>query len=169
MKKILMVIAQTNFRDEEFLGPKEVFEKNGFQVTVASKGVSEALGVLGARVKVDLDVSQVKVADYDGLVFVGGPGASVYFNDQAALSLAKAAVGQEKVVGAICIAPSILANAGVLTAKKATAFSSEEENLREKEAEYTGEAVTVDGKIVTANGPGAAREFGEKIVDLLSR
>ena len=52
--KILMVIAPRNFRDEEFLQPKAVFEKNGFSVTVASKEVKEASGMLGAKAKVDL-------------------------------------------------------------------------------------------------------------------
>jgi len=168
-KKILMVIAPTNFRDEEFQKPKEIFEEAGALVTVAAKGVSEATGMLGARTLVDRDISQVRVADYDAVVFVGGSGASVYFNDSQVLALAKDAFAQGKIVGAICIAPSILANAGILGGKRATCFSSEAGNLQSKGAVYTGEEVTVDGKIVTASGPQAAEEFGEKIKELLSQ
>ena len=165
--KVLMIIAPSGFRDEEYQRPRAVFENADLSVTVASKGVKTAKGMLGMTVEVDKDLSEVAVGDFGAIVFVGGSGSSVYFNDQAALNLAKEAFQQGKVIGAICIAPSILANAGVLKGKKATCFSSEAGNLQAKGAIYTGEAVTVDGNLVTADGPGAAEEFGEKIVELL--
>jgi len=169
IKKVLFVVAPKNFRDEEYQKPRQILEAAGWQVEVASKGVSEAVGMFGTKAKIDKDISQVNVDDYLGMVFVGGTGAVVYFEDQSALSLAKTAFEKGKVVGAICIAPSILANAGILQRKRATAFYSEQENLTVKGAFYTGEPVTVDGKIVTANGPGAAEEFGRKIVEKLGR
>jgi len=167
MEKVLMVVAPNNFRDEEYQKPKAVLENAGYQIVTASKGVQTAKGMLGATAMVNQDLDQVKVADYTAIVFVGGTGASVYFNDQTVLKLAREAVEQGKVVGAICIAPSILANAGILQGKNATCFSSEAENLRAKGANYTGQSVTVDGNIVTANGPGAAQDFGQKILGLL--
>lgn len=167
MEKVLMVIAPNNFRDEEYQKPKEVLENAGFQVVTSSKGVKVAKGMLGATVNVDLDLSKANVEDYVALIFVGGTGSSVYFNDQTALDLAKKAVQSNKVVGAICIAPSILVNAGTLVGKSATCYPSEAQNLKAKGANYTGQPVTVDGKIITANGPAAAKEFGEKIVEVL--
>lgn len=166
-KKVLMVIAPKDFRDEEYQKPRIVLENAGAQITVVSKGVKIATGTLGATVNIDKDLSEVNVADYDAIIFVGGVGASIYFNDQTAFSLAQQAVQQGKVVGAICIAPSILANAGILQGKNATCFSSEAGNLQVKGANYTGQSVTIDGNIVTANGPGAAEEFGKKITELL--
>jgi protease I len=167
-KKVLMVIAPTNFRDEEFLRPKEILEKAKVNVTIASKGVKTAKGMLGSSVSVDIDLSQVNVKDYDAIVFVGGTGAEVYFNDSKALKIAKEAYDQGKVVAAICIAPSILANAGILEGKKATAFPSEASNLEANGAIYTGEAVTIDGRIITAKGPEAASQFGNAIAKTLS-
>lgn len=168
-KRVLMVIAPENFRDEEFAEPKSVFEGIGMEVVVASRGVAEALGSLGAKVAVDKDISEVAAGDFDAVVFVGGAGAVVYFGAPEAHKLAREAFEQGKVLGAICIAPSILANAGVLEGKRATVFASEAGNLREKGAVYTGGPVTVDGKIVTANGPAAACEFGQAIVGVLGR
>jgi len=165
--RVLMVVAPQNFRDEEYQKPRQVLEKAGFKIEVASKEVSEAEGMFGTKAKIDKDITQVNVDDYQGVVFVGGTGAAVYFEDQTALALVKTAFEKGKVVGAICIAPSILANAGILQGKRATAFSSEQGNLSAKGAYYTGESVTVDGKIVTANGPGAAEEFGRRIADKL--
>ena len=168
-KNILMIIAPENFRDEELLEPKKVFEDHGASVTIASRGVDSARGMLGAIVTVDEDISMVDVDDFDAVVFVGGSGASVYFQDEEVLNLAKEAFEKGKVIGAICIAPSILANAGLLDSKKATSFPSEKENLEAHGAEYTGADVEEDGKIITSTGPQAAAEFGLKITEALSQ
>ena len=166
-KKVLMVIAPQNFRDEEFFETRTALEEAGHQVTVASLGVDKATGMLGGEAAVDLDLKQVNAADYDAVVFVGGSGASVYFDHPEALKLARQAAQSDKLVAAICIAPSILANAGVLEGKQATSWPSEKENLEAKGANYTGEPVTVDGRFVTASGPTAAPQFGQTIAQLL--
>ena len=166
-KKILIIIAPVDFRDEECLEPKKIFEESNADVKIASKKVSVAEGKLGAKVDVDYDIDEIIVQDYDAIVFVGGPGASVYFDDETAHSIAREAIEEDKVLAAICIAPSILANAGILKGKKATCFASEADNLRSKGAEYTGKDVESDGNIITAKGPAAAKKFGEKITDML--
>jgi len=166
-KKVLMIIAPANFRDEECLEPKKIFESKGMNVTIASKNVSKAKGSLGASVDVNLDISKVNVSNYDAVVFIGGPGATVYFNDTTAQKIAKEAVAKGKVLAAICIAPAILANAGVLEGKNATVFPSENSTLKAKGATYTGADVTIDGKLITANGPAAAKKFGNAVADAL--
>lgn len=166
-KPVLMIVAPVNFRDEECLRPKAVLQGIGSRVTIASKGVRQARGMLGATLAVDKDIADVNVSDYAAVVFVGGSGASVYFNDPRVISIAKQASREGKIIGAICIAPSILANAGLLQGRKATAYPSEEQNLRAKGAIYTGEDVTVDGKIITAKGPHAAAAFGEALAKAL--
>lgn len=160
-KKILMVVAPKNFRDEELLEPKGVFEGYGADVTIAST-VSEPRGMFGARVSA-ISLEDVDVNEYDAVVFVGGSGSSVYFNNSRILAMAKKSYEAGKVTAAICIAPSILANAGILKGKKATTYPSEKGNLEAKGTIYTGKAVTQDGKIITASGPQAARQFAEAI------
>jgi len=166
-KKILMVVAPQDFRDEEYLEPRKILEESGAGVEVTSKGVSQATGMFGEKAIVNKELSEVEVADYDAVLFIGGTGSSVYFNDALAHNLAKTAFEKGKIVGAICIAPSILANAGLLQGRKATAFSSESSNLAAKGAQYTAQPVTIDGRIITASGPEAAREFGRTIVSFL--
>ncbi|MEM5766293.1 MAG: DJ-1/PfpI family protein [Candidatus Aenigmatarchaeota archaeon] len=167
-KRVLMIIAPNNFRDEELLKPKEILEKARAEVKVASKGVKEARGMMGSIVSVDLDISEAEVQNYDAIIFVGGTGAEIYFNDSTALGIVRKAYEQGKVIGAICIAPSILANAGILEGKKATSWPSETSNLEANGVRYTGESVTVDGKIITAKGPEAASQFGKAIAEALS-
>jgi protease I len=167
MTKAIMIIAPKNFQDYEFSDTKKVLEDNGITVEVASKNVTEAKGVFGRKAKIDKDISKINVSEYDVIIFIGGGGASVYLNDSTAFKIAKQAYEQEKILAAICMAPSILANAGLLEGKKATAFPTEQENLEEHGCEYTNEEVTVDGRIITANGPEAAKEFGKTIVNAL--
>lgn len=166
-KKVLMIIASKNFRDEELLKPKEIFEKNGFKVIIASSSLNTATGMLGAKVNPQILIDKVNVKDYDAIVFVGGVGATEYFTNQVALRIAQESVKQGKLLAAICIAPRILAEAEVLKGKKATVWKTEAEALKSKGAVYTGKDVQIDGKIVTASGPHAAEEFAISIVSLL--
>ena len=166
-KKVLFIIAPVNFRDEEYLYPREILEQEGIKVSVASKSLDEARGMLGARVEPDLLLSEVKVEEYDAIVFVGGIGAKVYWNDEEALRICQEAVSEGKILAAICIAPVTLAHAEVLEGVKATVWPSEKDQLVEKGAVYTGREVEVDGKVITGNGPDAARDFGNKILEAL--
>ncbi len=165
MTKALFVIAPENFKDEEYFIPKKVLEENGVEVVTASLK-SEATSVAGKKTKVDVLLDDA-TTDYDMIAFIGGGGSSVYFDNTKAHALAKEFNEQGKIVAAICIAPSTLANAGILKGKNATVFPSEKDNLEQKGAAYTGDNVTVDGNIITSNGPHAAEEFGNKIVENL--
>lgn len=164
---VLLVIAQNGFRDEEYFKPKEVLEKAGYKVVTASQQKGIARGKLGSTTQAEIGLSDVNVDDYAAVVFVGGPGAADYFVDKRALNLAKEAYQKGKVVGAICIAPGILARADILKGKKATVYPSEEDTLKNKGAILVNKPVVSDGNIVTANGPDAAESFGKEIVKLL--
>lgn len=169
-KRVLMILAPENFRDEEFFHPRAQLRGAGIQLTTCSHPkVEEAVGTLGGRVKIDLGLKKVNLKDFAGIVFVGGPGAVNYFKDQEILALVRKTFEKGKVLGAICIAPSILANAGVLNKKKVTALPSEKENLESKGATFIEKPVVVDGKIVTASGPKAAASFGQELVKALNR
>jgi protease I len=167
-KKVVMVIAHDGFRDEEFFVPKNVLEKGGVKIVVASSAISQAKGVLGAKVKPDSLVNDVNINEFDGIIFVGGVGATEYWDSPVAHKLARDAYTANKIVAAICIGPVILANAGILEGKKATVWDSEAKQLRGKGASYTGKGVERDGNIITANGPAAGEEFGEAILEALS-
>ncbi|MDH4162454.1 MAG: DJ-1/PfpI family protein [Nitrospirota bacterium] len=167
-KKVLMVIAKSKFRDEEYLEPRKALESEGAAITVASSSLEVAEGMLGLKVKPDRLITGVKEEDFDGVVFVGGGGSKEYFDSPVAHDLARNFYDHDKLTSAICIAPAVLANAGLLKGKKATSFPSSEATLKSRGAVITGEDVSMDGKIVTAVGPEAAKKFGQKLVDVLS-
>jgi len=166
-KKIAMVIATNGYRDEEYDVPKEHFLKNGAKVTTVNSNGTTSKSMFGKTAEVDGSIHDINPDDYDAIVFVGGTGAAEYFTNTKATDLAKKFNEQGKIVAAICIAPSILANAHILMGKKATAYPSERENIN-AEGTYTGSPVEIDGNIITASGPDAAFQFAEAIVRALS-
>lgn len=164
-KKVLMIIAPENFRDEEYFQPKEIFLKSGAEVTTASLKTGKIKGMLGGIAEAEITLDDVEVEYYDAIVFSGGSGASVYFDNEKALKIVREAFEKGKIIGAICIAPAILANAGILKGKNATVWKSEEtlKIFEEQGVNYTGKDVEVSGNIITANGPHAAKEFAYEI------
>ncbi|MGB9612838.1 MAG: DJ-1/PfpI family protein [Candidatus Margulisiibacteriota bacterium] len=165
-KKVLMIIAFEGFRDEEYQQPKTVLEKAGVEVTTASSKLGTATGKLGMKAKVDITLDQVKVSGYDAVLFIGGPGCYNYYDDPTCHKIAQETVKEGKILGAICAAPGILAQAGVLKGKKATMFA-DDGTLAKGGAIYTGKGVEIDGKIITATGPSTAKAFGEAILKAL--
>jgi len=167
--KVLMIVAPKNFRDEELFDTKKELENAGFEVVISSEGVKESTGMLGGKTKIDFELKEINSREYVAVVFVGGSGAKYYFNNKTALALAKKFFEENKIVSAICIAPLILANAGLLEGKEATIWPGSKEELASKGVVYVDEPVVVSGNIITANGPSAARKFGKTIAEELKK
>lgn len=167
MATVLMIIAPDGFRDEELFFAQEELENAGHQTVIASLGKGVCRGSRGGAATATFTLAEIEVEHYEAVVFVGGGGSKVYFANRDALRIAQEMAAQGKVVAAICVAPVILANAGLLKGKSATVFSSEIKAIEGKGAQYTGAMVTVDANIVTGDGPKSARSFGRKINELL--
>lgn len=172
-KKILVVIAPKNFRDEEFSTPVEIFKKSGIKVDVASTTTSPAVGMLGMKVKPDLSLKDVEIGKYDALVLVGGQGVveSGLPDNKILQDIIKKASFENKVVAAICLASRILAKAGVIKDKIMTAWRDMDsiEMIETAGGTYIREPVVVDGNLITADGPVSSRIFAESIIDVLTR
>ncbi len=159
-----MVVSQNDFRDEELFDTKKVLEDFGLEVKVAAPKKNMATGKLGGIIEPDLSIDEISELFFDALVLIGGPGAFNFIEDKDLHDLIKKFVQEKKTVGAICIAPAILAKAGVLTKKKATVHSSGINYLEQEKVNYTDQDVVEDENIVTANGPAASSIFGQTII-----
>lgn len=169
-KKALLIIAQKDYQDREYERMRAELERGVLAITVAGGEGGTCTGKFGGSVQNALPLKQVKVADFDCIAFIGGPGAEAYVRSPEALRIAHEAAASSVPLGAICIAPLILAKARVLEGKKATVWDdgqgTQEAILEQAGAECTGDSVTVDGLIVTGNGPDASEEFGRTLVEL---
>lgn len=169
-RRILYVIAPERFRDEELAVPKRALESAGHRVLVASTRAGEAVGMLGARVVPDLTIAQARASDVDALVIAGGAGAPTHLWDSSPLvSLIRNLHADGKPLGAICLAPPVLARAGALDGRRATTFPTDRAiaELKRFGASYVQEPVVRDGTIITASGPEAAEAFGAALVQLV--
>ncbi len=167
MKKVALVIAEKQFRDEEYQVPHDLLQEAGFEVLTVCTSKNAAIGKLGLQVTPDTLITELNPTELAALVFIGGGGAQQYFDDPLAHGLAQKMVELDKVLGAICIAPVILANAKVLVGKAATVFPDGASVLKKNGANYTGNDVEVDGQIITGNGPDAAGAFSRALIKLL--
>jgi len=172
-KKILIIIANKDFRDEEYFVTKEILDNAGFVTITASDQENQAIGADGGQASVDLKLENVKVEDYDAIVFIGGPGTLQRLDNQTSYQIIQNTTAQNKLLASICISPIILARAGVLKGKNATVWTSTLDKsaakiLKDNGANFIDKLVVQDGKIITANGPEAAKEFGETIKNMLN-
>lgn len=169
-KKALFIIAQENFRDEELEIPKKILEENGASTTVASITKGEARGMLGLRVRPDVTVAEANPNDFDILIVIGGSGSPRLADYPEVINIIKRFNSKNKPIAAICLAPYILARAGILKGKTVTIYPADFalSELAKAGAAYVKKSVVVDSNIITSPGPEAAKEFGEQIVKVLS-
>ncbi len=166
-KKVLFIIPEINFRDEELIEPRKIIESHKIKTLTASNTGETSNGVLGTKIKPDLSLNKIIVNNFDAIIFVGGPGSTIYYTNKTAINIAKEAYLKGKLVCSICLATGILAIAGLLKGKDATGFETTRELVAKNGGFYTGTNLEVTNRIITAKNPQAAKEFGEAIVRAL--
>jgi protease I len=168
LASVLVIVPQDNFRDEELFETKDAIETAGHAVVLASHSPGLCCGTKGGTANATTSIDSVD-GNMDAVVFIGGPGARSFFTSPAAHRIAREAHHAGKIIGAICIAPVILANAGLLRGRRATVFPTEVANLASSGVHVQRPGVVTDGNIITASGPDVARAFGMTLLRALSR
>ena len=171
-KKIAMIVAFKDFKDEEYFPPKKILEEAGAEIITCSDKEGMAIGANGGEAEIDVLLQNLAVSDFNAIVFIGGPGALEHLDNEEGCRVAQETVEADKVLAAICISPTILAKVGVLEGKRATVWASPLNRgpvkvLEENGAIFENKPVVIDGKIVTGKGPEAAEEFGKALVQVL--
>lgn len=155
------------FEETEAIAPVDMLRRAGVTVKTVGIGKSVITGSHGISVICDLTDSEVRLTDeLDGVILPGGmPGTLNLDASQAVHSAVDFAVSHQKLVCAICAAPSILGRKGLLSGKKAIAFPGFEKEL--EGAIISKDPVVKDGVFITAKGAGVAVDFGLEIVAAL--
>jgi protease I len=163
MAYLLMIIPPREFKDEEFFDTKEILERQGHDITTASTHEGSCLGVRGGVVDAEIVLSDVRVKDYDGVLFIGEIGAMLFFYDRIVENIILEARMKNILIGAIGYAPVVLANSGILDGVRATVDSSKIDDIEDQGAIYTEETVTEDQGIITADNARNTKQFAEKL------
>jgi 4-methyl-5(b-hydroxyethyl)-thiazole monophosphate biosynthesis len=165
MKKTALVVLTDGFEEIEAVCPIDLLRRAEVEVVVASRtGSLNVRGRSGVTFVADSLLEGVGERVFDLIVLPGGPGTDSLRGDERVLALVKAQVDAGRMVGAICAAPTVLLDAGVLRARRVTAhFSVADElpGLLEKER------VVVDGAIITSRGAGTSIPFALALVEKL--
>ncbi|MCL5875574.1 MAG: DJ-1/PfpI family protein [Candidatus Dependentiae bacterium] len=170
-RQVVFVVASRDYQPIEYQVPKHLLEQSAFTVLTASDVPGTATATDGSTTQVDLLIDAFDPTEYDAIVFIGGAGSLEHLDNKKSYDVIKKAYDEKIIVAAICLSTRILAKSGILKNKKATGWNEDkelEEIYKEYGANYKLSDVVVDGKIVTAVGPAAAREFAENIISLLS-
>ncbi len=167
--KIAMVVAPDQFQEAEFITSRDILAGAKAEVIVTSLAEGVCQGMTGTTVDATAALQAIKPDEFDGIVFIGGPGATVFWEDETAHLLLTEFNQENKLVAAICLAPVTLARAGILNGVPATGWESEKASLEMFGARYTGRNVERFGNIVTGSGPEAAEVFALELVDVLNR
>lgn len=170
-KKVAIIIAPENFRDEEYAQPHASLNLAKADLTVVSRNVGPCQGSRGSVVHARMTLDDAAKQDWDAVVFVGGAGSATYTDDPIAHALALKTNERGGLVAAICKAPTILAHAGLIRGVEATSFIDDQDDLRAHGVKVSNSPVVqaeVNGApVITANGPQAAFAFGQALVNAL--
>ena len=164
MKTIFVFLAD-GFEEIEALTPVDILRRAGLSVkTVSVMGEQVVAGAHGVPVMADVMFDEVNAEDAEMILLPGGlPGATNLDAHQGLSQMILDFAKEEKPLAAICAAPLVFGNRGLLEGKKATCYPGFETYL--KGAQYTAALVEKDGNLITGKGPGAAMEFAFAIVE----
>ena len=162
-----LVLLADGFEEIETTTIVDVLRRGNVDVTVASLREGEILGSRKMKMVADTSLDEIKLDDFQMLVLPGGqPGVDNLRASKQVLELVKQVAGDSsKWLGAICAAPLILRDAGVLEGRKITSYPAVEEALGE--CDYSQETIVVDGNLITSRGPATAMEFALKLLEVL--
>ena len=158
-----MMLAE-GFEETEMIAPLDMLRRAGVEVQTVGVTGKEVAGAHGIVIQADILPKEVDKDACDGVILPGGmPGTTNLMESAFVKELILDCNQKGGLLAAICAAPMILGELGLLTGKRATCFPGFEEHL--KGALVTKEPVAVDGTVITSRGAGTALQFGAALVN----
>lgn len=168
MTSVLVPLAQ-GCEELEAITITDLMVRAGFDVTTAGLDDKPVVAARGTRILPDTQIDSVVEKHFDMIVLPGGlPGADFLRDNVTLQKILKNHAQNGKYIAAICAAPKVLANAGLLENKTATSYPGVLDALDLKNTVVKSSAIEVDGKIITSRGPGTAMDFTLKLIELLA-
>lgn len=146
----------------------DLLRRAGIEVVTAGLSDGPVTASRGVVLLPDRSLEQVINDEFDMIVLPGGlPGADNLDADPRIHALLQRLAEQDRYTAAICAAPKVLLNAGLLDGHRATAYPGVIDGLLPANSHLLSDAVVSDGKVVTSRGPGTAMDFALTLIELL--
>ena len=168
----VLIVATDGFEEWELFGPREILQKRGAEVVLASLKRDPIQATIhddpGKTIRPDLTIDEANDVDFDALILPGGvrnpDTLRIHGN---VIKLIRDFAKAEKPVGAICHGPWLLVEADLLRGRRATSWPSIRTDLRNAGANVVDEPAVTDGNIVTSRNPQDVQEFTDAIIALI--
>lgn len=168
----VLIVATDGFEEWELFGPREILQKRGAEVVLASPQRDPIQATVhddpGKTIRPDLTVDEALADDFDALILPGGVRNPDHLRTNVrVIQLIKDFAQQGKPIGAICHGPWLLVEADLLRGKTATSWPSIRTDLRNAGANVVDAPAVTDGNIVTSRNPQDVQEFTDALIDLV--
>jgi protein deglycase len=162
MKRVLCIL-ENGFEEIETVAPVDLLRRARAEVVMAGVHSLMVVGRSGISIQADALIEETDSKDFDVLFLPGGPAVMELRKNRQILDLIRHYAAEGKIIAAICAAPLLLKDAGILEGKAFTAHFSTQAEL----PSTTGESVVEDGNLITSRGAGTAVEFGLALIQKL--
>jgi len=168
----VLIVATDGFEEWELFGPREILQKRGAEVVLASLKTDPIQATVhddpGKTIRPDLTIDDVIADDFDALILPGGVRNPDHLRLHGnVIELIKSFDRQGKPIGAICHGPWLLVEADLLRGKVATSWPSIRTDLRNAGAKVVDEPAVTDGNIVTSRNPDDVEAFTNAVIGLV--
>ncbi len=164
-KKVVVVLAE-GFEEIEAITPIDVLKRAGVSVTVAGLTSTSVTGAHNITIACDTTLCTISHRSFDAIILPGGiPGTFNLAKSTKLLEMIHQMDRDNKLIAAVCAAPQVLDQAGVLNDKKYTCYPGAEENI--VHGERIDEPVVIDGNVITGRAVGSTLDFALGIVEEL--
>lgn len=168
----ILIVATDGFEEWELFGPREILQKRGAEVVLASLKTDPIQATIhddpGKTIRPDLTIDEARADDFDALILPGGvrnPDTLRLHGN--VIDLIRDFARQGKPVAAICHGPWLLVEADLLRGRTTTSWPSIRTDLRNAGANVIDQPVVVDGNIVTSRNPQDVEAFTNALIDLI--
>jgi len=165
----IIVFLAPGFEEIEASTIIDVLRRSNIKVTIVGLTSKEVKGAHAIKIIPDVNINEVILENYDAVILPGGsPGYKNLKKNKKVMEIIKKAFIKNKLIAAICAAPAVLSETGILKGKKCTIYPGMESELKKGGGIHQEKWIVEDGNIITSQGPATALPFAIKIVEKLT-